>query len=285
MAMRHWVRVVRMLLVAVAAYTAALALSAAAALWLEEEPGQFRPARPELADKFKEKPGAAQVNYPLIFERNLFGSEPLPDESATAASPVSQVSLALRGTAQFDGHGFAVFEDSSSGLQDVFAVGERIFDGPKLVGVQSRRAVILQGRRRLTIEISEESDEAPAKQQKVASVARGGIRRTGGTNFLVDRREVEHSIENLSTLVTQMRAVPFLRDGKSIGFRVFNIRPGSLFDRMGLKNGDIVQSVNGTQLDNPSKALTLLDEVQTTDEIRIDLLRDNKPSTYSYKVR
>lgn len=283
--MRRWVRVVRMLLVAVAAYTAALAVSAAAAFWLEGEPDTVAIALPELDEDSRGSPTATAVNYPIIFERNLFGSEPLVAESASATTQGSQLNLALKGTAQFDGQGFAVFEDTSSGLQDVFAVGERVFDGPKLVGVQSRRVVVLQGRRRLTIEITEESAETTPPHQETATDTKGGIRRTGGNNFLVDRREIEHSIENLSTLVTQMRAVPFLRDGKSIGFRVFNIRPGSLFERMGLKNGDIVQSVNGTELDNPSKALALLDEVQTTDEIRVDLLRNNKPSTYSYKVR
>jgi type II secretory pathway component PulC len=54
---------------------------------------------------------------------------------------------------------------------------------------------------------------------------------------------------------------------------------------MGLKNGDIIQSVNGSQLDDPSRALALLDEVQTSDEIRIDLLRDDSPNTLTYSIR
>ena len=76
-----------------------------------------------------------------------------------------------------------------------------------------------------------------------------------------------------------------MKDGKSLGFRVFNIRSGSLFERMGLKNGDVIQSVNGTTLDDPSRALALLDEVQSADEITVDLLRDDHPNTLTYSIR
>jgi general secretion pathway protein C len=113
----------------------------------------------------------------------------------------------------------------------------------------------------------------------------GAIRRVDDGRYLVDRREVEHSIENLSTVMTQMRAVPYLRDGKNMGFRVFNIRSGSIFERMGLQNGDVISRVNGTELTDPSKALGLLEDMQTADEIRIDLLRKNSPTTFTYTVR
>jgi general secretion pathway protein C len=70
-----------------------------------------------------------------------------------------------------------------------------------------------------------------------------------------------------------------------MGFRVFNIRSGSIFERMGLQNGDVISRVNGTELTDPSKALGLLEDMQTADEIRIDLLRKNSPTTFTYTVR
>jgi hypothetical protein len=123
------------------------------------------------------------------------------------------------------------------------------------------------------------------ERKRGAASAGEGIRQTGANNYLVDRREVEHSVENLNQLSTQMRAVPFIKDGQTIGFRVFNIRAGSLFEKMGLKNGDVIQKVNGVDLDSPTKALALLEDVQTTEELRVDLLRENSPSTLVYTIR
>jgi len=206
-------------------------------------------------------------------------------ETTLAASgvDVASLDLHLRGTAEVDGTGYAVIEDRPSHRQDVFAVGEQVFDGPELVEVTPGRAVVSMAGRRETLEIS--AAVSAGTENAAAEGAGGGIRKTGANTYLVDRREVEHSIENLSAVATQMRAVPYLKDGSAIGFRVFNIRPGSLFERMGLENGDVIQKVNGAELDTPSKGLALLEDVQTTSEIRIDLLRNNRPTTLNYTVR
>ena len=99
----------------------------------------------------------------------------------------------------------------------------------------------------MVLEITETEAASAASEGAAADgPTANGIRQVGDNRYLVDRGEVDHSIENLSTVVTQMRAVPYLKDGKSLGFRVFNIRSGSLFERMGLKNGDVIQAVNGT---------------------------------------
>jgi len=278
------VTVARGLLIAASACAAALVIGAAAKLWLE--PSATSGPRAGLRGKLDGREQARQgpLDYAAIFERNLFGSEPIRDTAV--ASPGARDDLLLRGTAEFGGRGYAVIEDTDSGKQGIFEVGETVFDGPKLIEVDAQTATILRGNRRIVLEITESQVESGSSAEGAGATATGGgIRQLGENRYVVDRGEVDHSIENLSQVVTQMRAVPYLKDGKSVGFRVFNIRAGSLFERMGLKNGDIVQAVNGSELDDPSRALALLDEVQTADEIRIDLLRDDRPNTLTYSIR
>ncbi len=283
--MRRAVQGAHLLLIAVAAYTGALAARAAVAFWLE--PTQVRHAIPHAQQSVQPKAPRArrQSEVAAIFRRNLFGSRPI---EAAVAEPTSgaPLSLKLRGTAHVDGRDYAVFEDPAAGTQDVFSVGERVFDGPKLVSVDEQRAVLLYQGRRTTIELSneEEGTEEPAAAG-AAATSGGGIRKTGKDTYLVDRREVEHTIENLNTVVTQMRAIPYLRDGKSLGFRVFNIHPGSIFDRMGLRNGDVIQRVNGTELSSPANAMGLLDGISDAEEIRVELLRNNRPQVLSYRIQ
>lgn len=279
------VNIARGLLIAASACGAALVIGAAAKFWLDASAtaGARASLRAQADGRAQTRQGP--LDYAAIFERNLFGSEPISDTAA--ASPGGRDELLLRGTAEFAGRGYAVLEDPDSGKQGIFEVGELVFDGPKLVAVEPLSATILRGNRRIVLEITE-TDRASTTSGAAAPGGPGagaGIRQVGDNRYVVDRDEVDHSIENLSQVVTQMRAVPYLKDGKSVGFRVFNIRAGSLFERMGLKNGDIIQSVNGSQLDDPSRALALLDEVQTSDEIRIDLLRDDSPNTLTYSIR
>jgi len=279
------VNIARGLLIAACACGAALVIGAAAKFWLDASaPAGARASMRAQADGSVQTP-RGPLDYAAIFERNLFGSEPISDTAA--ASPGGRDELLLRGTAEFAGRAYAVLEDPDSGKQGIFEVGELVFDGPKLVAVEPLSATILRGNRRIVLEITEtdRGSTTPGAAAPSAAGAGAGIRQLGDNRYVVDRDEVDHSIENLSQVVTQMRAVPYLKDGKSVGFRVFNIRAGSLFERMGLKNGDIIQSVNGSQLDDPSRALALLDEVQTSDEIRIDLLRDDSPNTLTYSIR
>jgi type II secretion system protein C len=262
-----------------------MVIGAAAKLWLE--PSATTAMRAGARAKADARATARQgpLDYTAIFERNLFGSEPISDTAA--ATPGAKDELLLRGTADFAGRGYAVLEDPDSGKQGIFEVGELVFDGPKLVAVEPPTATILRGNRRIVLEITESENTSLQERASDGTAAAAGssIRQVGDNRYVVDRGEVDHSIENLSTVVTQMRAVPYLKDGKSVGFRVFNIRAGSLFEHMGLKNGDVIQAVNGSQLDDPSRALALLDEVQTSDEIRIDLLRDDHPNTLTYSIR
>jgi general secretion pathway protein C len=285
--LRRSANVAQALLVVVAAYCGALAVNAGIAFWLDSaEPAQ-QAAVPQVSQTETGRERSVQSDYSVVFERNLFGSEPI-GTTETAVPGIAPASLSLRGTAELEGRGFAVFEDTADGRQDVFLVGERVFDGPKLVSVEPGRATVLTKGRKQVYEISvgdeEESEEPEETPEKTPELGQG-IRKTGENAYAVDRREVEYAIENLNSIITQMRAVPYLRDGASLGFRVFNIRPESLFERMGLKNGDVIQSVNGIELSSPSQALGLLNSVASADQLQVNLLRNNQPNTLTYAIQ
>ncbi len=230
-----------------------------------------------------------RIDARVVFERNLFGSETgAAEDAGQPISAAAATKLALKGTADIEGRGFAVFSNTESGEQDIFATGEKIFDGPELVAVFPRSAVILLNGRHKTLEIEEGGAAPPAAAAKTGASSTGaksGIRKTGRGSYLVDRREVSNAIDNLNTLVTQVRAIPFMRDGKSQGFRVFAIKPGSIFEKMGLHNGDVVQRVNDQPLTDPAKAAGLLDTVQTAQTLKVDILRAGKPSSLRYQIQ
>lgn len=224
----------------------------------------------------------------VILERNLFGAQPLVAADTGNDARGFAEGLTLLGTASSEGRAFAVFEDKG-GVQEIFLVGERVFEGAKLTEIESDAATLSsRGRKRRYEILLDGPDDAPAPKggaKRGSAAPPNGIRATKPGNYRVDRREVDFAIENLNYVITQARAVPVLRDGKATGYKLFNIRPGSLFERLGLRNGDVVQRVNGNELDNPGKAIGLLDEIQSMEEIRMDFLRGGKPQTFEYTIR
>lgn len=59
-------------------------------------------------------------------------------------------------------------------------------------------------------------------------------------------------------VLTQARLVPEERNGRTLSIRVFAIHPGSLFDRLGFRNGDRVVNINGQPIEDSPNAPTLL---------------------------
>jgi len=250
----------------------------------------------------------------VILKRNLFGAADVELDSEEGPAAVGGADLKLRGIASSKGASFAVFENTASGEQNVFAVGERVFEGPMLVAVDLDGAdVLLKGRKRhYDLENDDElgtpeaggvhkrarqprsgreagsgkaGKDAAKDAKKAGKDGAGGVKKTGENAYLVDRREVEHAVANLNEVITQARAVPVLKDGKASGFKLFAIKKGSIFDKIGLTDGDVVQRVNDTELSDPSKAVGLLEEIQSMDQIRVNYIRGGKPRSNTYTIR
>ncbi len=61
----------------------------------------------------------------------------------------------------------------------------------------------------------------------------------------ISAADAEAARADFKLIPSQARAVPYFRNGVTIGSRFFAIRKGGIFDRMGLVNGDIVLLLNG----------------------------------------
>jgi len=297
------VKVLHYGLIVATAWAAATVVVKVAGLELNPKVAPARPAEETASRSAKGKRGEDDA---VILKRNLFGATDLDVATEEAPAPGS-TDLRLRGIAASNGASFAVFENLGSGEQNVFGIGDKIFEGPKLVSIDPAGAdVLLKGKKR-RYEL-EEDEAAPqpasrrggpnakgqkadkgsgkdAKSGKKDAGAAAGVKKTAEGAYLVDRREVEHTVANLNEVITQARAVPVLADGKGAGFKLFNIKPGSIFEKIGLEDGDIVQRVNDTELSDPSKAVGLLEEIQSMGQIKVNFVRSGKTRSYTYTIR
>ena len=164
---------------------------------------------------------------------------------------------------------FCVIEDESNRKKEqaLYKIDEVVEGtGARVKSVEWDRVILTRNGKDEILKLeSVERDSGKGKKRRGTSVAsrssrpgaRGSARSrnrtipddhiqvTGENEYLIDRSEVDEALENMSQLFTQIRAVPHFEGGQSTGFRLFAIRSGSLFDKIGLKNGDIIQEING----------------------------------------
>jgi general secretion pathway protein C len=228
--------------------------------------------------------------YALIGERDVFNIVKGEGPATTATNVKrSDLSLKLWGTAlaQDPSQSFAIIEDLGARRQMLFRVGDPILEVATLVRVEWDRVVLTRGGEEEVLEISSARASGSNGTAPAGAPAAAGerIRKTSDSKFLIDRRELEQTVANINEVFTQARAVPFFQDGKTVGFRVFAIKPGSVFEKIGLQNGDVVNRVNGVELTDPTKAISLFTELQNEGHIAVDLQRNKQAKSFSYEIR
>jgi general secretion pathway protein C len=222
------------------------------------------------------------IAYAAITERDIFNPpKPVEPEAAPQASPLN---ARLLGTAPGNGiDSFAILEDGGNKVQQLYRVGDK-FQNRTLASVEWDRVILKNGSRDEVLKIVEPTGKV-SPVSAVAPTGGSGIQARGDNEYLIDRSEVDKAMENLNQLFTQVRAVPHFQDGKAAGFRLFAIRQDSIFEKIGLKNGDVVSKINGNELTDPARAMGLIQELRNEGRVSVELMRNRQPTTISYEIR
>jgi S1-C subfamily serine protease len=91
-------------------------------------------------------------------------------------------------------------------------------------------------------------------------------------------------LSSMDLLSRSARVVPAMQDGNPIGFKLFAIRPGSLFALLLFRNGDLVRKVNGQDFSSPEKALEIYSKLRDAKIIPVEIERAGKPLTLTYSI-
>ncbi len=215
-------------------------------------------------------------SYAPILERGLFGDGAKPSVSAAA---VASTTYKLIGTVEGETFTGAVLDDGTG--QAFYQLNRKLPDGSILTKVIRNKVVLRRpDGADVSVEIVDDTKIIVMRQNSNAGVKRG----PNGT-FVMDQREVLADTKNMSQVLTQARALPYVEGGKTVGFRMSEIVPGSIYTKMGLQNGDVIQRVNSQELDNPAKFFQLYQGLQNERNIAIDLIRNGQPQTLNYEIR
>jgi general secretion pathway protein C len=117
------------------------------------------------------------------------------------------------------------------------------------------------------------------------SSAKLQLKKLGPGKFEVSRAEVQQTMENPMEFFSQMRAMPHIVNGKTDGFSISQVAPGSVFDQLGLQNGDMLTSIDGQPVTNPMQAMGLIQAVKTASAIDLTVNRGGTPTSVHLDLR
>ena len=79
--------------------------------------------------------------------------------------------------------------------------------------------------------------------------------------------------QGISQILSSARIVPQYVEGQMQGMRVDSIKADSLFQKVGLQNGDVITEVNGIVIDRVEATSAIFDEFASAEQIDIAALR------------
>ncbi|MBV8772436.1 MAG: hypothetical protein JO166_08925 [Deltaproteobacteria bacterium] len=297
----RYIAILNFLLVGVIVYFLAQSVSAAVRLHLA---GAQMPEVPVHGPVSRPAVGLQPRSYyNAIVQRDIFSFAP-----AQEAAPVENenLNITLIGTSQVSSGKPFIIVENSDGDQSLYRLGQTIPNVGQVLSIGRTRAVILHNGHRVAIEIPNEGgDQEPAPFTPYGirrrpfmpnpmirpgarfggADANGGVRRLGENRYVVARSEVNQSLANMGSLFTQIRAIPNLQDGSANGFRLSEIQPGSIFDQIGLQDGDVLTAAQGQSVSDPMKAMELLSSLRNSSSITLSVIRGGSPMQLFYSIR
>jgi general secretion pathway protein C len=120
---------------------------------------------------------------------------------------------------------------------------------------------------------------------EMQSAVDSGIKKIDDNNYEIDKSLVEKVLLNPMAVAKGARVVPSMKNGKPDGFKLYAIRPSSAFAKLGLANGDTLQSINGFELTSADKALEVYTKLREATSLEIEVTRRGKPVTLKYSIK
>lgn len=118
-----------------------------------------------------------------------------------------------------------------------------------------------------------------------ASDLDANIHQVTDTSYTVNRGLVDRLLANQAALMSAARVIPHEEDGRTVGMKIYGIRRSSLLGRLGIQNGDMLRTINGFDLSDPTALLQAYTTLRSADHLTMQVMRRGQPMSMDYQIQ
>jgi len=254
------------------------------ASWLSPEPAAA-------ATSGTHAPVASQRSWndrQVILARNLFNASLLaPARTGTALEAENleetKLPLTLLGTFASPSPELAraAVEDKDARSHLVLQIGDEIQGGrAKLIRIERARIVLSENGTLRELTFDEAATATAPRAPKARQTARRPSARRPTRNKPPSKPDAgEETGRSPADLFSQARILPKWENGRMVGVQVSGIKSGSLFEEMGVSNGEIITQLNGIAIDSPEASAQVMLELTEATSFDVTIDGDDGPRT------
>lgn len=225
----------------------------------------------------------ATLNLGTLLAAELFGKGPpvpIPGGTGFEQLPLSSLGIVLNGILAIGDAGFALISVSGQ-PQEPFTVGQEITGGAILRKLHRDRIIIERQGAFEAVLLDGASNSAMDGLVTATAVSNPVGNASGGQNFTLARAVIDKHLRDPQAFQNSAQIVP----NPGGGFMVRELQPNSLYAQYGLKQGDVIRSVNGSPLNTPSDVMQAYQQLSNQSNVQIDIVRGGQPETLNYSLR
>ena len=103
--------------------------------------------------------------------------------------------------------------------------------------------------------------------------------------IMIKKEELEETMEKLPELMSTVKFNTHITDGDPDGVQISGVKSGSILRKMGLINSDVIKSVDGRDIESLEDLAPIFSDLQSSEQLSIEIMRRGRSRTYNYKIR
>ena len=223
--------------------------------------------------------GADFTDLRALADAHPFGraaAAPPRDPAADARLARSNLNITLTGVVVRASGGCALVIVQGQ-PESAYCTGEDVVPGARLESVLRDRIVIVCGGAREAV-LMKDAEETPGAAVAAMTPI---VQPLGSDRQRVDRRQLQQQLGRPEFL-SQALIVPNPGGG---GFLVREVQSGSLYEKLGLRPGDVIRNVNGQPITNMDDVMRLYQQFGSAERVLVDVQRQGRSETLYYDMR
>lgn len=176
-------------------------------------------------------------------------------------------------------HPMAFIYDPDTDKGCVYRLNDTV-EGHKLVRIEAGKIVLERNSRRQELLL------ASNKNTSLAKAGVNAVHDDSGT-IVISKTQMMQQVLMARDLLAKVKIMPIpdAQTNRLAGLKIDNVPGGSIIEDVGIKNGDVICSVQGRKLQSLQDAWSMFGTVQNQDRVEVVLLRNNQPVTLNYQIK
>ncbi len=153
-----------------------------------------------------------------------------------------------------------------NGNSQIVRIGSQVGD-MKVVDIQRNYIILSKNEEKIVVSFDYKQEASSKALSTSTETPSKSLQAT------IPRGELERITSDPGLMFRQIRLVPFVEGGRTKGFLFEWVESGSIFDRAGIKQGDVLLSINNQEIKSGEDAFRILQILRNESSIKLSIER------------